>query len=132
MEIKFRAFHKTREKMYDVFSFCENYVKIKGHNETIEKLPRNEFEDLMQLWNPSIGLEFFPGDLFLAECSPSGSNKKKERICKVSFSGKGMSISVWYKGEWWAYGSMNFTTAKIIGNISQNSNLLSQSFSKAE
>jgi len=77
-----------------------------------------------QLWNPSIGLEFYTGDLFLAICSLSGYKLKKERICKVCSDGKGMSIAIWNKGEWWAYSSMNFTTAKLIGNIFDNPDLL--------
>lgn len=77
-----------------------------------------------QQWSPSEGILFFTGDLFTAICSASGSNNKKERICKVSHDGRGMGISVWYKNEWRAYSSMNFTTVKVIGNIHENPELL--------
>jgi len=124
MEIKFRAYHKENKKMYEVFSFCDEFVKVVVGIGSVIKLPRTEFEPLMQKWNPSNGLEFYTGDLFTAFSSPSGSNSKKEHICKVDFDGRGMNVSVWYKKEWWHYGSMNFTTAKIIGNIYDNQNLL--------
>ena len=124
MEIKFRAYHKENKKMYEVFSFCDEFVKVITDVDLVEKFRREEFEPLMQKWNPSNGLEFYTGDLFTAFSSPSGSNSKKEHICKVDFDGRGMNVSVWHKKEWWHYGSMNFTTAKIIGNIYDNQNLL--------
>lgn len=124
MEIKFRAYHKENKKMYEVFSFCDEFVKIVVGIGSVIKLPRTEFEPLMQKWNPSNGLEVYTGDLFTAVCSPSGSNKKIERICKIDFDGRGMNVSVWYKKEWWHYGSINFTTFKNIGNIYDNANLL--------
>ena len=124
MEIKFRAYHKENKKMYEVFSFCDEFVKVVEETGSVLKLPRIEFEPLMQKWNPSSGLECYSGDLFNAICSPSGSNKKIERICKIGFNGRGMDVAVWYKGQWWAYGSMNFTTFKKIGNIYDNQNLL--------
>lgn len=77
-----------------------------------------------QMWKPSEGLTLFTGDLLQAECSPSGSNNKKQRLCKIVFEPRGMNVVVWHKGEWWAYGSMNFTTAKVIGNIVDNPELL--------
>lgn len=77
-----------------------------------------------QMWEPSEGLIVYTGDLLTAECSPSGSKVKRERICKVDFNRDGMSIGVWYKNEWWHYQSMNFTTAKVIGNIIDNPELI--------
>lgn len=77
-----------------------------------------------QLWKPSLNLELYTGDLFKAVCSVSGSKVKKERICKVDFENTGMCISVWHKGEWWGYGSMDFTSAKLIGNVHENQELL--------
>lgn len=81
-------------------------------------------ESVGQMWKPSEGLTLFTGDLLHAECSPSGSHNKKQRLCKVVFEPRGMNVSVWHKGEWWAYGSMNFTTAKVIGNVVDNPELL--------
>lgn len=125
-EIKFRA-------LKDDISNCNFYygslIYDKQGNPRIYDVDTDLFHTCIkdtegQLWKPSEGLEFYSGDLFLAECSPSGSNKKKERICKVDFGSRGMSISIWYKKEWWAYSSMNFTTAKVIGNIHQTPELL--------
>lgn len=77
-----------------------------------------------QLWIPSLGLKCYGGDLLSAVCSVYSEQKPKERICKVLDTDKGFGISVWYKGEWHAYSSMNFTTAKVIGNIHDNPELL--------
>ena len=83
-------------------------------------------ESIGQMWNPSEGLFVYTGDLLMATCSPSGSNIKTRRLCKVDFDNDGMSISVWYKNEWWGYGSMNFSTAELVGNIIDNPELLNK------
>jgi len=83
-------------------------------------------ETVGQLWTPSEGLIVYTGDLLTAICSPSGSRIKKERICAVTFDGRGMYIAVWHEGEWWGYGSMNFETAKLVGNVFDNQYLLKQ------
>jgi len=80
-------------------------------------------ESIGQMWKPSEGLIIFTGDLIHAICSPGVSNNKKKRLCKVVFEPRGMNIVVWHKGEWWAYGSMDFTSAKVVGNIVDNENL---------
>jgi len=81
-------------------------------------------ETVGQMWKPSEGLIVFTGDLLKAECSVSCSKDKKQRICKIVFEPRGMNVVIWNEGEWYTYGSMNFTTAKVIGNIFDNSNLL--------
>lgn len=68
--------------------------------------------------------EFFGGDLFTAICSISGSKQKAERICKVIDSDSGFDVAVWHKGEWWGYSFMDFSTAKIIGNLTDTPELL--------
>ena len=81
-------------------------------------------ETVGQLWKPSLNLEVYGGDLLECECSPSGINKVKTRICLVNDTEEGFGISVWYKREWWVYSRMNFATAKVIGNIHENPDLL--------
>ena len=74
-------------------------------------------ETIGQLWSPSLGLRLFGGDLFLAQCAPSGSKKVKQRKCKVIETNKGHSISVWHKKGWYGYSRMSFLDIKLIGNI---------------
>lgn len=82
-------------------------------------------ETVGQLWTPSNGIRVFGGDLVTAVCSPSGlRTAKRERDCKVIDSDKGFDIAVLHKGEWWAYGFMDFSTIKVIGNIHNNPDLL--------
>lgn len=135
-EIKFRGKSKFNNEWwygYYIYSSYEdkhyivqNAIDNNSPNGSVSFSHFSEIypESIGQLWNPSEGLYFYTGDLFTAICSPSGSNKKIERICKIDFDGRGMNVSVWYKKEWWHYGSMNFTTFKKIGNIHENPELL--------
>lgn len=81
-------------------------------------------ESVGQLWNPSLGVELYSGDLFTAVCSASGFSKKQRRLCKADFGNDGLSVAVWYEKEWWGYGSMDFTSIEIVGNIIDNPELL--------
>ena len=79
-------------------------------------------ETVGQLWSPSIGLEFYGGDLFKAICSVDDDGEgdgleKKERAVKITETQKGFSVSVWHIDKWWAYRTMDFTSFKPIGNI---------------
>ncbi len=114
-ETKFRVFHKTREKMYDVFSFCENYVKIKGHNGTIEKLPRNEFEDLMQFirLKDKNGKEIYELDM---------CKSKKGNLFIVKYQGAGFKLTQNDGQKVWS--SSQTSGIEIIGNIYENPELL--------
>lgn len=124
-EIKFRGKRFDNDEwVYGGISIFENEATIFDVNDITNSAYEVLIDTVGQLWSPSLGLEFYTGDLFTAICSPSGSNKKIERICKVDFDGRGMNVSVWYKNGWWHYGSMNFTTAKLIGNIHENPELL--------
>lgn len=80
-------------------------------------------ETVGQLWIVN-NVNLFGGDLFEATCSVSGSDEKSTKICQVVDSDQGFSVSVWHNGEWWAYSFIDFTTIKLIGNIHDNSNLL--------
>lgn len=81
-------------------------------------------ESVGQLWEPSNGLSCYTGDLFTAICSPSGKKKSKKRIVLINDCGRGMSVSVWYQSEWYAYSSIDFTSFQLIGNIQDNPELL--------
>lgn len=81
-------------------------------------------ESVGQLWNPSLRVELYSGDLFTAVCSASGFSKKERRLCKADFGNDGLSVAVWHEKEWWGYGSMDFTSIEIVGNIIDNPELL--------
>lgn len=50
-EIKFRAFHKPSKQMFEVFSFCDSFVKVYTDKDVcidVKKCPRIDFEPLLQ------------------------------------------------------------------------------------
>ena len=125
MQIKFRGKRiDTGEWIYGSYLDFAGYCEIMEHDEI--SYPRHEVlkESVGQLWKPSLNLIVYTGDLLTAICSPSGSISKKERLCKVCFDSDGFSISIWHKKEWWGYASMDFTSIKVIGNITDNPDLL--------
>lgn len=81
-------------------------------------------ETVGQLWNPSLGLTVFTGDLLSVLAAPCGSSKKRNMIAKIDLSGNGCCAVVWHENEWWHYGYFDWNSAKIIGNIYDNEELL--------
>lgn len=51
IELKFRAYHKEHKKMFEVFSFCKYYIKVKIENSDTAKDKIENFEPLMQFVN---------------------------------------------------------------------------------
>ena len=124
MEIKFRGKSFDNNWVYGYYQEVDaegkifSYIFWQGHPTPVIK------ESVGQLWKPSLGVELYTGDLFTAICSLSGSDVKRERLCKVNFEGKGFSVSIWHKKEWWAYSSIDFTSVKVVGNTTDNPDLL--------
>ena len=87
--------------------------------EYIEVIP----ETVGQFWKRGQH-EFYGGDLFYAEASPSGSNEKRRMLCMVQDAEDGMQVVVWHEGEWWHYGSLNLVNIERVGNIHENPELL--------
>lgn len=82
-----------------------------------------------QLWQPSLNVKCYGGDLFTAICSVEDDGEsdwleKKKRIVKICESNSGHYVSVWHMGQWCAYKTMNFTSFVPIGNIHDNAELL--------
>ncbi len=96
------------------------WIRQQETGQELEVIP----ETVGQMWIVSRNT-VFGGDLFTAECAVSGSKDKAIRVCKVEECNEGFDVAIWFEGEWWAYGSMNFTTMKIIGNIHDNPELTS-------
>ena len=128
MEIKFRGqVLESKEWVYGGVSFSKSKNRFwihtfdeEGYMKMIEVKP----ESVGQLWNPSIGVQLYTGDLFTAICAASGFPKKEKRLCKADFGKDGLSVGIWFKKEWWGYGSMDFTSIEVIGNIIDNPELL--------
>ena len=120
-DIKFRAKGFTDKKWRYGFYF---QTKVDGEikhwiHDPVSDLPPDRVDPttIGQYWKKG-GKEFYGGDLFYAEASPSGSNRKRKMLCKVVDGQDGMSVVVKHEGEWWHYGSMDFTSIKkIIGSI---------------
>ena len=104
-----------------------NYIKMDGSENLGVAFQKWENEKTTRFeikYKPSLDVEVYAGDLIEVESSVSGKKKKKIRLAKIMTSQEGMSVAIWYKKEWWAYSSINWTTVKVVGNIHENANLL--------
>ena len=128
MEIKFRGqVLESKQWVYGGLSFNKSQNRFWIHtfnDECFMQMIEVKPESVGQLWKPSLGIELYTGDLFTAICSASSFPKKEVRLCKADFGNNGLSVGVWFKKEWWGYGSMDFTSIKIVGNIIDDTDLL--------
>lgn len=64
-EIKFRAYHKVENKMYEVFSFCDKIIKTVVGIGTAMKMPIEDFKPLMQFTGlkDKKGVNIYEGDI---------------------------------------------------------------------
>ena len=115
IELKFKAYHKQYHKIYDVFSFCETYVKFFGDDGNVIKTFRTDFEPLMQYINKvdKNGKEIYDGYIVITD--EAGWIAKVEYvddgfICMDNCGGYSTSCN-WYNFE-------------VIGNIYENPELL--------
>ena len=69
---------------------------------------------------------FYDGDLVMADCSVSGSNNVKNRLCKVVVNNTAVKLVIWHKNEWHNFQKMYSSSARLIGNIFDNPELLKQ------
>ena len=122
--IKIRVFNKETNKMqyqfgemmcYDdeVYFPFEHFDLITDINDLI----------IMQQFEPSLDIVVFEGDLVMADCQILG-HKKKRQLCKIGRNGRGMNISIYNKGEFYAYKSMDFSSIEVVGNIHENKELI--------
>ena len=73
-----------------------------------------------QQWEPSKGFTCFTGDLVEMTSYPSCKTRYKRRLCKIMSDGRGLTVGVWHKDNWWVPGSINWTDAVVVGNIWEN------------
>lgn len=70
------------------------------------------------------GKEIYTGDLVRVMGIPSGSNaSRKWMVGKVQWSNlgfSGMTVLLWYKKQWYAYSSIDYSDLEVIGNIYEN------------
>jgi hypothetical protein len=110
-----------QSRLISVFEGIESGEELRSYYKVIP-------ETVGQLWVPSLGIECYGGDLFMAECKvddgESDGMTLKERIVKIIETNSGHNVSVWHLGEWWAYQTMKFNTFNPIGNIYDNNDLI--------
>lgn len=125
-EIKCRAWHKLNKKMFEVFSFCPQYIKILVGIRTAQKLYRDEFEILMQFTGlkDKNGVEIYEGDI-LKYFNPYSKN---EYVNVIKWDSLFAGFAFFDKIESrWAKESdflKIIDTIEIIGNIYENPELL--------
>lgn len=122
--LEFRVFNKETNTMHyqqgEVDCYDDAIVFDFNHFDLIDGI--NDLV-VMQKFTPSLGIDVFEDDLIMADCKIVG-HKEKRQLCKVMRSDRGMSIGIYYKGEFHAYRSMDFSSIEVVGNIHENSELL--------
>lgn len=130
-EIKFRAWHKNTNEMYEVFSFCHAFTKVcVGIGTASEKIPNNLFEPLMQFTGlkDMAGKKIYEGDIcnYLLDETPFSDEPDLSNY-------KNKTGVVKFKDFRWLFESENsddfivcLSQIKVIGNIHENPELLTQ------
>lgn len=110
-EIKFRAWHKSDKKIYEVIAFNLGKWFLRGKS---HPMPRSAIE-VMQYTGlkDKNGVEIYECDIFKAthNFGPGGMH---ERISSVAFD-----LEKGYQWEYW-----DLDTIEVIGNIYENPELL--------
>lgn len=138
-QFKFRAFHKAQKKMFEVFSFCDKFIKFINGDYTL-KWNRDEFEPIMQ-FTGKLGFnkrELYEGDIvFYEEAEETGD--RRYWLVIVWIEEWSMFASVFtdeYKkylekgaevldeGLFWTYTLQESEHFHYAGNIYQNPDLL--------
>lgn len=89
--MEFRAFHKSKKKMYKVFSFCDEFVKVVTDVDLVEKFRKEEFVPLMQ----NTGIKYidetyiFEGDIIKIpdDYDTCGMNAGEDYIIYFAYGG---------------------------------------------
>ena len=123
---KFRAFNKHSQEMYEVFSFCEKFIKIKIYG-TIEKNKRSDFISLMQFTGlkDKNEVEIYEGDIVTYKRSVGNwTGQFMTTTHKIIFTEEVNAFVMEYGSSYiklrkhWGY------EYEVIGNIFENPELL--------
>lgn len=120
-QIKFRVWENVTKKFYYDMDYLQRNPSVKFSElfgSTDKSLRINH------QWEPSLGLKVYTNDIIEVECAVSGKKTVKKRLARITYDGTGMGVTIWYKGQFWAYSKINWTTAKVVGNMYENHDLL--------
>lgn len=128
-KIKFRAYHKVKNRMFKVFSFCNEFIKVVTDISLVEKFRIDEFENIQQFTGllDKNGLEIYEGDIV-----NSGTGEilwcELECMFKVKWHGEIYKRVRGKNDRYTLNGEPLFMNAhivwEVIGNIHENPELL--------
>ena len=123
-ELKFRAYLKQEKEMYEVFSFCDKFIKVIVGMGSAWKLDINEFEPIMQFTglDDKNGKHIYEGDI-VKYYQPYS---KRYDIHTVLWDERFAGFGLFKSGNEWCQESdwLKIQEIEVLGNIYENPELL--------